>query len=322
MTRRAILLLLLVLSGYTTSAQSSINLSHTQAVLSFCPRPWIGLSGLDPSDSDATHTLELTLKPAWVRFTLNYGGTSNDWTRNDGLFSLNASAKIIAAINNTNDLTVYSNAVKAIFARYTNSIWGWLAYGEPNFTADSATNYATYVKVARYLIDSGGYKGIIRLCGPSTANDFLDGFLNFLPMVALTNLEVIDAHDYFACPGNGVCTNGMCTVDGLCSGTYAHPSDSPSGGIPNLAGRIANMRSWAVTAGATNLLIIDEYGLYSGDTGDARLTATTIGTNQPCIAILSTPNGPVGNCPWNHATPAVGWDVTLLQLLNTSCFLP
>lgn len=324
--RRAITLFFLSCLCASCQGVSSVSVTPNWnlSTNTFCPRSWIGTTALNPGDSAITHATQATIRGLYTRFTFDYGGTSNNWAFNDTLVTNNAAYKIIAAIQNTNDPSVYSNAVKQIFTRYTN-LWGWLAYGEPDFSAASATNYAGYVKLARYLI---GPKGSTpRLCGPSTANDFLDGFLNFLPIVALTNLDVIDAHDYFATPGNGSFTNVTCFPSGVCTGaTYAHPTDSPGAGIPPLDGRISNMWFWATQAGASSNVIIDEYGLYSGDANDARLMAGIVARNQPCVILLSTPQGPVGQQPNNNGIPdingnIIGFWTPVTELMRTACFL-
>jgi hypothetical protein len=200
------------------------------------------------------------------------------------------------------------------------------AYNEPNalpsFTnANSATqadSYNPYVLACRWVINQAGYKGVIRLLGPSLSYDYIDGYASVMYADGTwSNLDVIAAHDYFACPGNGVA--------GIVTGAYVHVTDSPGVGYPNLAGRIQNMQTWAATNGASSTVFLEEYGLFSGDAGDARLTAQIVSSNK-AVMILSNPNGPVGQDAWNNAlgggVTQAYWDAVMYALMNTACTVP
>jgi hypothetical protein len=294
------------------SAQTNLQSSAPHGVrvvpnsISFRPRPWIGVQALDPLDTSQTHALQRQLNPSYVRMAIDWSLASTNWSRYDAMFALNTNCNIILLYYGTNVLAE-SNALVATIARYTNAIWGVDAFNEPDGNLGSVTNYVPYVTMVRYVINHAGYAGKIRLLGPSTANSWIDGYAsNLRALGVLSKFDVIAAHDYFACPGNGACTN---------AGPYTHPNDSPGVGYPNLAGRIQNMQYWAAQAGAANVVVLEEYGLYSGNTNDAFTTAQIAATNN-CVLILNDPQGPIGLCPWNNAEPDTTWSPAIRQLLS------
>jgi hypothetical protein len=278
-----------------------------------CPQSWLGMQALDPLDTTHTHALQQALNPRFVKAGVDWSLASTNWSRADSIMALNANYNIIVRFFITNSVAE-SNALVATIARYTNEIWGVDAYGEPDATlgtdnTSSVTLYSSYVKMARYVINQAGYNGKIRLIGPSLSQSYVDGYCsNLYSLGVLSNLDVIAADDYFACPGNG-----QCDIDG----PYTHPNDSPGAGYPNLAGRIADMQYWASQAGATNFVLLEEYGLYNGDTNDATATRAIVATNQACAILLSDPQGPIGSCPWNNALVNGLWDTAILNL--TTC---
>jgi len=288
-------------------------------------------------------------------------GNTTNWAYIDNLFSGNAKYNKILCFYQT-DVATFSNSLVHTIARYMDTIWGVDAYSEPEdgslgtpYSPAQWSNYVAYVNTARYVIDQAGYgrgrsPGVpqIRLLGPCDVNDWVDGVLSNLYCNfgrAFSNLDVIAAHDYFACPGNGCCKHGMCNADGLCtnycppnitdpaSGTnayspcclYVHPTDSPGPGYANLAGRIQNMQYWASVAGATNLVILEEYCLYSGDVNDARTTAQILGSNQNVAIVLSSPNNGMGtasSCPTANALSNATWDAAMTAFMNEACSQP
>ena len=305
-------------SCFAQTNLNSITLAHHQFVPSFCPRAWIGQTGLYPGSSDAEHALERTLQAGVSRpfVKLSLDPLTNDYTLNDAKIALNSNANIIVDMDQSAGVTSnnWSNAVATVLAHYGTNLWGISAQNEPPVTPAGVTNYLNWLRPARAAIDAAGYTGRVRVCGPSTANDYVDFFCtNLYTLGVLSNLDVIDAHDYFAVPGGGACTN-----DGL---GYTHPDQTTPQGYPNLDGRLKNMLFYRQLAGSTNPITLGEYALYNGDVNDARMTATIIGTNQPCVVVLFNPGGG-GNCPQLHATPAWTWDNTLLEFMNAACSLP
>jgi hypothetical protein len=311
------LLALALLTSCSTQTNRQSLAQHGVRVIpnsiSFCPQPWIGEQALDPLDTSQTHALQRQLNPRYVKVGIDWSLASTNWSRCDSIFALNANYNIIVRFFIANTIAE-SNALIATIARYTNEIWGVDAYGEPDATlgtdnTSSVTLYSSYVKMARYIINQAGYNGKIRLIGPSLSQSYVDGYCsNLYTLGVLSNLDVIGADDYFACPGNGACTN---------AGPYTHPNNSPGVGYPNLAGRIENMQYWAARAGATNFVVLEEYGLYSGDTNDATTVRTIVTTNQACAILLSDPQGPIGTCPWNDTLPNGTWGAAILNL--TTC---
>jgi len=278
------------------------------------PCPWIGIAGFDPRDAPTARALVAALPPSFSRLALDESLFATNWSFADSQIaaSKNIGANLIVSVMNTNDLVAYSNSLAAVIQRYTNEIWGTEAYSEPDSLG--ITNYIAYLTTARYVIDSLGYHEKIKLCGPSLSQSWMNSYLsNLWVLGVISNIDVVTAHDYFACPGNGALTT--CNPQGICAGTYAHPYESPSPGYPNLPGRIANMHYWAAVAGATNLVIFTEYGLYSGETNDAAVTADIAAAND-CVLCLSSPEEPFGSLPWNHLL-SNGWDTAMIEFLLT-----
>lgn len=331
----------------------TLSAQETTIVPSFCTRSWTGCSGLDPNDTAATHTLQRTLlNPGWTYFPVNYTNGMN-WTYADAKVALNAGSKIIAGIFNTNDLTVASNAMVAVISRYTNSLYGWIAFSEPD-TLPSYTNadqttqadsYIPYVTLARGIINQLGYKGKILLAGPKLSQSYIDSYaVAMYNKGAWSNLDLIITDDYYACPGNGGYTNGMCNPDGSCTNgtctswsgtnclaystntftTYYHPYNA-AGGNPNLQARILDMQKWAATNNITQPVVFTEYGLYSGNVGDATYAAAIFGINH-AVCIFSSPNGPMGLFPWNNGLGGgvsnAYWDAAMNAFMNQTCLYP
>ena len=312
----ALLLLAVTAHGQTLTSFSSPAIGLYAPT--YCPRAWIGLQALDPSDTTNTWNLERTIGARFVKAGLDWSLASTNWSRFDQIMSLSAGQHVIVRFFGTNAIAE-SNALVSSIARYGSQIWGVDAYGEAdapppngwtNSITDTCTNLAKYITMARYVINQAGYNGKIRLIGPSLSQSYVDGYCsNFYALGVLSNLDVIASDDYFACPGNGQCIN---------SGSYVHPANSPGSGYPNLAGRIENMQYWAAQAGATNFVILEEYGLYSGDTNDAVETRQTLATNN-CVALLSNPQGPIGTCPWNNAEPNGTWGPAIPAVMQWPC---
>ena len=276
----------------------------------------MGAQALGPNDTPQDRAFQATLHRAYTKFDLYYDHISTgDWSMADSLFSLNAGAKICVTISGTTSNNI-SNAVAAVIARYTNAIYSIAAQNEPEDSFAGATNYARFFNQARGAIDASGWAAQVKLAGPCLANDNIPGFMAAITNLigGVTRIGVIDAHDYFAVPGNGgVPTNGA---------AYVHPADGcyHNGTGPNLGARLAELNRWQIMTGHTNVpAIVSEYGLYDSNVQDAIDAARAFKTNNVAV-VLSAPGGPVHSAlPIGHCLPGRLWSKPMTEFLKEIC---
>jgi hypothetical protein len=350
MTRLTPFIALLLAVTAQAQAVLTFNSGRVYDQNSFCPKPWIGIQGFSPTDQPVTQALEYQMvsRGAPVRFSIFLtDALTNYWGNNDAFFLANSNAaNIIISLDNSNAVAE-SNALISIIARYqggaggsgfTNRIWGIDAYNEPdglpsytNGGATQANDYIPYLKACRTVIDNSGYgRGSahpVRLLGPCLSYDYIDGYAAALYNSNVWSMiDVVAAHDYFATP-TGVQNNntGVCTNAWQTSTNYCHPYMACGGGFPNLQIRLQNMQTWAATNGASPTVIIEEYGLFNMNPGDAQSACLFIG-QAGAVVIFNAPVGPTTQCPWNNGLGGgltnAYWDAAMNEFMNTACQFP
>jgi hypothetical protein len=237
-------------------------------------------------------------------------------TRADAQINLNKGWKIVVEFNHTDNLTsnTVSNAVAAVIGRYTNVLYAIEAYCEPLDDAQGITNYSRFFNQARGAIDNSGWKGIVRLAGPSRCNSEIDTFMGLITNLigGVANIDLIDAHDYYAVPGLG-------SIPAPGDMSYIHPVSTNAQGH-TLADRLGEMNHWQALTGHTNdRPVMSENGLCDSDVQDAIDAARAFRTNNVAVTLWA-PNIPVHSAlPIGHQLPGPLWDKPITEFMRELC---
>lgn len=273
--------------------------STTNGVWSFARNPLLGIQYLQSQNPAAQHTLMRTVPATYVNLPITYailtggayGGYPDGTNYYDAQYALNTNWNVILQFSDmpTNLIATY---VPYLVNRYP----AWMVV--PLNENDDAAESSEIIKIYRAALPSQ------RMGGPALYHIVNPPYIDAL--VASNAFQLLDsfiAHDYLACPLNGVCTAGWWDEP------YFHPIDVPTSYHPewsvgNLRSRLEWMNSY------TNLLrtdftdtpkvMITEYGIYQNNTADGKYAGQIFRNMQ--IPVWVTANFATTNaCPYNNA---------------------